>query len=309
VADDVIGYPGAPPDWYADPAGGPGKRWWDGYTWSDAVVLPSPSYQSPGQSAPPSSLPAYPGPAMPGYGSPAGPGTGYQAPWPGATTFGSPSSWLDSELRMARQARIAVVVVGVYFLWTFIAIRVDRKLYRSIGIEIHKANVAAQEGRPTPKFVLANHSNAGVSALGGIIGLATIAAVVLSCIWLHRAASTARTLGYPAKHSPGWGVGCWFVPVVALWMPYQTLRDCLARDDPNRARVGRFWFFFVGQGILLTAAFFAAVYSTGAAVVFCVPGVLFSIGTIVTAPRVVAAIEASHRAALGRSGPATPVSG
>src|ERR1700722_4095695 len=34
------GYPGAPPGWYADPAGGPGQRWWDGYAWSEATVLP-----------------------------------------------------------------------------------------------------------------------------------------------------------------------------------------------------------------------------------------------------------------------------
>ena len=34
------GYPGAPPGWYPDPAGGPGQRWWDGYAWTEATVLP-----------------------------------------------------------------------------------------------------------------------------------------------------------------------------------------------------------------------------------------------------------------------------
>ena len=33
------GYPGAPPGWYPDPAGGPGQRWWDGYAWTEATVL------------------------------------------------------------------------------------------------------------------------------------------------------------------------------------------------------------------------------------------------------------------------------
>ena len=34
MSDDASGYPGAPPGWYADPAGGPGQRWWDGYAWT-----------------------------------------------------------------------------------------------------------------------------------------------------------------------------------------------------------------------------------------------------------------------------------
>ncbi len=36
----MSGYPGAAPGWYADPAGGPGQRWWDGYAWTAATVLP-----------------------------------------------------------------------------------------------------------------------------------------------------------------------------------------------------------------------------------------------------------------------------
>ncbi len=53
MSDEVTGYPGAPPDWYPDPAGGPGKRWWDGYAWTDGVVLPThPPAPPTGASAP-----------------------------------------------------------------------------------------------------------------------------------------------------------------------------------------------------------------------------------------------------------------
>src|ERR1700757_4922126 len=52
VSEDS-GYPGAPPGWYPDPAGGPGQRWWDGYAWSEAVVLPQPAPPPPWTGAPP----------------------------------------------------------------------------------------------------------------------------------------------------------------------------------------------------------------------------------------------------------------
>jgi hypothetical protein len=296
VRDDVSGYPGAPPDWYADPAGGPGKRWWDGYTWSDAVVLPS-------------EPPLQPGAALPGYGAPGDPGAGYgsgAAPsWGAAQAFGNPSALLDTQLRVSRQARVAVVVIGIYFLWEYIVLRLQKGFFRSLGHQYHLVIIASQHNRKAPAF----HANGGFSPIGDLIALATIAAVVVACIWQHRAASTARALGYPSTHSPSWGVGCWFVPVVAIWMPYQALRDCLPPGDPNRALVKRFWLYFVGQGFLATAAFVAALFSTSVSLAFCVPGALLCLGMLYTSPQVVAAITSAHQAALGRGGTGTPMSG
>jgi hypothetical protein len=63
--------------------------------------------------------------------------------------------------------------------------------------------------------------------------------VIVACVWQHRAAAAARAQGFPARRSPAWGVGSWFVPVVNLWMPYSALRDCLPPGDPRRAHVLR----------------------------------------------------------------------
>ncbi|HEY5384631.1 MAG TPA: DUF2510 domain-containing protein, partial [Acidimicrobiales bacterium] len=97
------GYPGAPPGWYDDPAGGPGQRWWDGYTWSKATVLPQqpPPPPSWAGAAPPQQAPAQ------------------IAPWAAASerlnTF-SATQALEDEQRMVGWARFAVAMPGVYFL-------------------------------------------------------------------------------------------------------------------------------------------------------------------------------------------------
>ena len=70
-----------------------------------------------------------------------------------------------------------------------------------------------------------------------VVGLLFIAAAIVALVWQHRAASAGRALGIPSGMSPAWGVGCWFVPIVNLWMPYLAVRDCLPADDPHRARV------------------------------------------------------------------------
>ena len=67
-----------------------------------------------------------------------------------------------------------------------------------------------------------------------LVSLVFVVAVIFALIWQHRAASAGRALGLPASHSPAWGVGSWFVPIVNLWMPYQALRDCLPPGDPRR---------------------------------------------------------------------------
>jgi hypothetical protein len=288
MSDETQGYPGAPPDWYPDPAGGPGKRWWDGYAWTEGIVLPTAP-----PAAPVGTLPGY---SAPGYGAP-----GYGAPGYPPYTGGNPSALLDDELRFARRGAVAVFIIAFYQLWSYVYLRAESVLYRSIGHQYHRLITASDNHRPAPHLTFVHPAvNPAISAFGGILILVTIVAVVQACIWQYRAASTARALGYPAKHSPGWGVGSWFVPIVSLWMPYQAIRDCLAPGDPNRRIVRLFWICFIGQAIFALAAGTAALASTSLSLVFTVPGVVACLGIMSTGPRFVSAIATAHRGALAR---------
>jgi Domain of unknown function (DUF4328)/Protein of unknown function (DUF2510) len=275
---EASGYPGAPPGWYPDPAGGPGRRWWDGYAWTEATVLP--------ESPPPP--PWYPG------APPQGPPTEL-APWAVAGRLNPQASQMQvaAELRMTPLARFAVVLPAVNSLVNLVVQRIEADQWRSTGHQLRVAWDDAQRGLPAPPL-----HTATFSPIGSIVGTATIAAVVFACIWQYRAASAARSLGYPAARSPGWGVGCWFVPIVNLWMPYGAVRDCLPPGHPERARVLRWWVAWLCTGFfgLLSSAF--ALFSIGAGLAASIPAALAALAVIAWSPAIVTAIGMAHREAI-----------
>jgi hypothetical protein len=108
----------------------------------------------------------------------------------------------------------------------------------------------------------------------------TIAAYVVTCLWLYRARTNAAVMQPHLHHarSPGWVWGGWVCPVVNFWFPYQVVRD-VARDPqapqpvPN---IGTWWTLWLvttfttaigGQfaGVDTSVPVFATVVTIGAA--------------------------------------------
>ncbi len=279
------GYPGAPPGWYPDPAGGPGQRWWNGYAWTEATVLPA-------QPPPP------PPPVWAGASPPRGPASEV-APWAVASerlSTRTTNGLVDHELAMVTVARLAVVMPAVYYLVNLAAQRVNADQLRSVGHQFRVDWHDAQIGKTPPPY----HGSGGVSPVSLIVGVVAIAAVVAACIWQHRAASAARALGIPSRRSPAWGVGSWFVPIVNLWMPYTAIRDCLPPDDPHRPRVLHWWIAWLVAASVSGAAGICALFSTGAALVLSIPAALACLAVIAWAPGIVTAIAGAHRDLMAR---------
>ncbi len=278
------GYPGAPPGWYADPAGGPGQRWWDGYAWTDATVLP--------QQPPP--------PPWSGAAPPQGPPL-QVAPWAEAAerlnTFDA-AAVVNNELRMVPVARFAVAMPAVYFIVTLIFQRIDSSDLLSFGQQLREHYHDVQVGVTPPPY----HGATGFSPVSVFVGLVTVVAVVLACMWQHRAASAGRALGIPAAQSPAWGVGSWFVPIVNLWIPCLAIRDCLPPGHPHRARVVQWWIALLVAGWTTAIAGFVAFFSSGAALVLAIPAALAAIAVLAWAPGIVIAIASAHRAAMAELG-------
>ena len=151
---------------------------------------------------------------------------------------------------------------------------------RAVGHQFRVDWHDAQNGITPPPY----HGPSGYSPANLVVGLFTVAAVIVACIWQHRAASAGRALGIPSRRSPAWGVGSWFVPVVNLWVPYSAIRDCLPPDDPHRRRVLQWWLAWLAAAFLSSAAAGCALFSTGAALVLSIPAALACLAVVAWAP-------------------------
>jgi hypothetical protein len=207
--------------------------------------------------------------------------------------FESPSTQVVAELRMTPLARIAVVLPAVNYLVNLIVLRVDADQWRAFGHHMRVVWDDARHGAQAPPV----HA-APLAPVTLFVGALTVAAAVFACMWQYRAASAARALGYPAAQGPGWGVGCWFVPVVNLWMPYIAVRDCLPPGHPERARLPRWWVAWVCAQNLFVLTWVLALFSIGGALVVSIPAALAALAVIAWSPGIVTAIAAAHHEAI-----------
>jgi hypothetical protein len=274
------GYPGAPPGWYPDPAGGSGQRWWDGYAWTDTVVVPQP---------PPPQAWTVPPRQGPPLGAP---------PWSVASErlhAHNTSGLVAGELAIAPAARVALGVPALAGILVLLVVRMQSSQMLLLGQDFKIAYDDAQRGLPTPTF-----TNGSFSPWFFALLLVAIAGLVVALVWQRRAATSARALGFPSDYSPAWGVGSWFVPVVNYWFPYLALRDCLPPGHPHRPLVLQWWLAFAVGGSLGFAAFVAGFFSAGVAVGLSIPAAVLYVAAMALAPRVVIAITVAHRDTLNR---------
>jgi hypothetical protein len=74
-----------------------------------------------------------------------------------------------------------------------------------------------------------------------VLGLPGLVVGIVFLIWFHRAATAAARLRRPARHTPGWSVVGWLIPVVNFLFPYQSANDLFRPGEAGRATVGPWW--------------------------------------------------------------------
>ncbi|HXY28624.1 MAG TPA: DUF4328 domain-containing protein, partial [Acidimicrobiales bacterium] len=262
--------------------GGPGQRWWDGYAWTDATVLPE-------RPPPPPPAPAPP-PAA---------GQAAQVPWAAASerlaTFNT-GALVDAELRMARAGRVAVAVPAACAIANLVITRLNEDRLLAYGSYFRVVWHDTQNHITPPQYT----GPSTLTPANLVVSLILLAGAVVALVWQHRAASAGRALGIRSGMSPAWGVGCWFVPIVNFWMPYLAVRDCLPPGDPHRARVLLWWIAWLVAEALGVAAAISALFSSGTALALSVPAALAYVAVVAWAPGIVSAIAAAHRQAMER---------
>lgn len=143
----------------------------------------------------------------------------------------------------------------------------------------------------------------GVTLYLDLSGLLYVGVGTVFLMWQHSAATVARALGYPARTSPGFGVGSWFIPVVNLWYPYWALSDTLPPDHPLRGRCIWAWLSYMGMGVANVVAFFVAIASTVAAVVPMVIAGVLAVTAVGLGVQLIRAVAEDHARRLGAAAP------
>jgi hypothetical protein len=204
----------------------------------------------------------------------------------------------------AHQARLDGFVAVAVWLWaaasiaSLLLIWAESDYFHALWHWAHLVVQAGNAGQtaPQPPAVPA------WSVLSWVLSLGVLGIEVAFLIWQHHAAGVARALGYPARHTPGWGVGWWFVPVVNLWMPYQALRDCLPPGHGDRRSMLVAWVAFQIGNLLLAAAFVAVIVDRPVGVALVVATVVARAGFGLYGYRALRAVAADHREALAALG-------
>jgi hypothetical protein len=116
-----------------------------------------------------------------------------------------------------------------------------------------------------------------VNLLSSLFSLGLLVVGVMWIIWFHKAATVASQAGVPARRSPGWAIGAWFIPIGNWWLPYQSALDLFPPGHPGRQQVKRWWALwlatslaglFVVIGSLISTAIGLALALVGAVLVF-----------------------------------------
>jgi hypothetical protein len=118
----------------------------------------------------------------------------------------------------------------------------------------------------TPTFHLSSGAQAAQS-VAQLLQLVLFGVGVVFLIWFFRAATNARSLGLPARHTPVWAVFGFLIPIVNLWFPYQVACDLFPPGHEGRRLVGRWWALYLGASFTTLPVAIAAFASLTAGLV------------------------------------------
>jgi hypothetical protein len=203
----------SPPGWYPDPYDSFTMRYWDGGQWTEHVA--------PRQ-----------GPVVPA--------------WTPERAASADAETLRASARRARTAlMVAIPINALNPLVQGALVRAARRAFEDVRVQIDDV----ERGQPGVE-VQPYRDTTSISAFGNLTSLPTLVVGVLFVIWFHQAATTAVRLGRPARRSPGWAVGGWFIPIGNLFLPYQSGRDVFRPGDAaGPSTVLRWWVTYLLAGV------------------------------------------------------------
>lgn len=140
----------------------------------------------------------------------------------------------------ARRAKIAVVV-GVPFNAVTPALQGQQIREARRAIAEVREQLDELQDQPTPGVQVRPFTPSPVSSVGPALSLPSLVIGVIFLIWFHKAVTVAVQLRRPARRTPGWAVGGWFIPIGNFFLPFQSARDIFRAREPGQSTVKRWW--------------------------------------------------------------------
>jgi hypothetical protein len=126
---------------------------------------------------------------------------------------------------LLRPAQVATAALGLCIVVNLAALVVEID-YRAVlqdlesGIDVAVADVEAGENR------------SAVAAVAQAV--AFLATAIAFIVWFRRAYRNTAGLGATGmRYKPGWSIGAWFVPILALFRPKRIANDIWRASDPE----------------------------------------------------------------------------
>lgn len=149
-------------------------------------------------------------------------------PYPYMAASTDPEHAVRQERDVARLARSVIVVYALSVLaGGYLALRILAAVPEMMAEGLRQAEAGVPPDMQTMPF----GTELAMQQLFNLVGLASM---IMLLVWVHRAAKAGAALGIPARRSPGWAVGSWFIPIANLWLPLQSLLDLLPPEHPSR---------------------------------------------------------------------------
>lgn len=179
---------------------------------------------------PPSSSPPHPDPPNPTTSSfPPAPPVSI-APPPGYAGYQGPDFRQGGLGRLGGLAKAIVILLVVVAIGQAIALATSSSVRDGARIYLDNGDDDAFNEK-----LVAN----GLGSLLG--GLATVAVIVCSIIWLRRLVQNHQALGRLVTWTPGWAIAGWFLPPFLFVIPLLLLRESWKASNPQEPAGSTTW--------------------------------------------------------------------
>jgi Domain of unknown function (DUF4328)/Protein of unknown function (DUF2510) len=273
------------PGWYPDPASPFSVRWWDGQRWTNDTHAGD--FQT--GSSPVAGFPAagFPAAGFPAAGFPA---AGFPAAGLPAAGFRPDAGYdIAEETKAGGMASKALLFGACAYTGQFV---IDALVAGPIW-RAYRQWIDALQTNSAATLVLPRGA-AALDAVSSIASLVLLVVAIFFLIWFHKAATVAAQAGVPARRSPGWAVGSWFIPIVNFWFPYQSAVDMFPPGHPARPMVKRWWGLWLATAFSAYVVIIGSVLATGVGLAMALVGAVLAFRAAAAGKAVIDEVNKAH---------------